>query len=215
MDARERSLIQVLGKEIEVRTLEVGDILCEYEDGSFWIAERKTADDLAASIHDGRWKEQKDRLLKSGGRVIYIIEGDLRSARFSFQSLMGACVNAAIQEDLLIFRTWDIEETKQLVQQLLKKFPSASTAPRARLAGLTSKRKKDNEQETIWIRQLMCVPMVSESIARAILKHFGTIHDLQQPLKDPKAFPDVLIGPNAKLGRARITKLAEVFAMGD
>ncbi len=128
---------------------------------------------------------------------------------------MGACVNAAIQEDLLIFRTWDIEETKQLVQQLLKKFPSTSTAPRARLAGLTSKRKKDSEQETIWIRQLMCVPMISESIARAILKHFDIIHDLQQALKDPKAFADVLIGPNTKLGRACITKLPEVFATGD
>ena len=213
VDARERSLIKLLGKEIEVRTLEVGDIMCEYEDGSFWIAERKTADDLAASIHDGRWEEQKDRLLKSGGRVIYIIEGDFRSARFSFQSLMGACVNAAVRDDLLIFRTWAIEETKQLVQQLVKKFPSASTAPRALgLAGLTSKRKKDSEAETIWIRQIMCVPTISESIARAILKHFGTIHDLQQALKDPKAFPDVLIGPNAKLGRARINKLAEVFA---
>ncbi len=60
VDTRERSLIKALGKELEVRTLEVGDILCEYEDGSFWIAERKTADDLAASIHDGRWKEQKE-----------------------------------------------------------------------------------------------------------------------------------------------------------
>ncbi len=54
VDARERSLIKVLGKDIVVETLEVGDILCEYENGAPWIAERKTADDLAASIRDGR-----------------------------------------------------------------------------------------------------------------------------------------------------------------
>ena len=38
------------------------------------ILERKTVDDLAASIKDGRWHEQKMRLKACGlSRVIYLI----------------------------------------------------------------------------------------------------------------------------------------------
>lgn len=41
-----------------------------------FIVERKTADDLAASIMDGRYDEQKFRLKHCGlNNVIYLIEG--------------------------------------------------------------------------------------------------------------------------------------------
>ena len=60
VDQRERQLLGLL-PGVERATLDVGDILCKYEDGTGWIAERKTASDLAASLKDGRWAEQKDR----------------------------------------------------------------------------------------------------------------------------------------------------------
>ena len=76
LDARERKLIKLFGDgEINLETLEVGDALCTYEDGSGWVAERKAAKDFANSIKDGRWSEQKDRLWKSGYTVIFIVEG--------------------------------------------------------------------------------------------------------------------------------------------
>ncbi len=41
-----------------------------------FIVERKTADDLAASIMDGRYEEQKFRLKNCGiNNVIYLVEG--------------------------------------------------------------------------------------------------------------------------------------------
>lgn len=41
-----------------------------------FIIERKTADDLAASIMDGRYEEQKFRLRNCGiNNVIYLVEG--------------------------------------------------------------------------------------------------------------------------------------------
>ena len=66
VDSRERQLIKLLGGSVDVRTLDVGDVLCQHEDGSGWVAERKTTNDLAASLRDGRWAEQRDRLYKSG-----------------------------------------------------------------------------------------------------------------------------------------------------
>ena len=47
VDARERKLIkQFAAEQISVETLDVGDILCKYGDGTGWIAERKTAGNL-------------------------------------------------------------------------------------------------------------------------------------------------------------------------
>ena len=41
-----------------------------------FIVERKTADDLAASIMDGRYEEQKYRLKMCGiNNVVYLVEG--------------------------------------------------------------------------------------------------------------------------------------------
>ena len=49
IDTRERQLVSLFGDgggpELEVRTLELGDVMCEYADGSSWILERKTTHD--------------------------------------------------------------------------------------------------------------------------------------------------------------------------
>ena len=48
IDARERQLASLFGdggQEPEVRTLELGVVMCEYADGSSWILERKTTHD--------------------------------------------------------------------------------------------------------------------------------------------------------------------------
>ena len=91
VDARERLLIEVLnryGVAHAVKTLPVGDIICEYDDGTSWIAERKRADDLANGIKTGRWREQQSRLFAAGSPV-FIIEGDLRSTSLTYKKMLG------------------------------------------------------------------------------------------------------------------------------
>ena len=79
---REHGLIRHLVTKCtshRVASLPVGDLLCTYDAGGCsWIMERKRADDFAASIQDGRWREQTGRLMASGHRVVFMIEGDLR-----------------------------------------------------------------------------------------------------------------------------------------
>ncbi len=57
LDRREIRLSNALCDMAHVLAdLPVGDILAEYTDGrTTWIAERKTAHDLANSIKSGRW----------------------------------------------------------------------------------------------------------------------------------------------------------------
>ena len=47
IDAREKYLLALIteGGSVGVSTLELGDVLCEYDDGSAWVLERKTVHD--------------------------------------------------------------------------------------------------------------------------------------------------------------------------
>ena len=205
LDYRERSLISLF-PSAAVKQLPAGDVMCEYENGSTWVAERKTADDLARSLIDGRLVEQKARLLESGAPIFFVVEGDLAQARKTFESLIGVLVNAAVKDKITIFRTWDIQETKQLIEQLVKKGEGAGgPAPT-----LVAKRKRD--EDLLLVRILMCIPTISENVARALSDHFGSLGALQQALKTPREFPAVRISGRAVVGQARVKRLALALA---
>lgn len=69
-----------------------------------WLVERKTQADLVASIKDGRWREQKQRVLANVPleRVVYVVEG---AAGFAYDArtrhVPGLTSPAALQSCLL------------------------------------------------------------------------------------------------------------------
>ena len=79
--------------------------------------------DFAKSIKDGRWAEQKDRLLASSQTVFFLLEGNFRNIQggLPYGSLAGAYVNAALLDGVHVIRTVDIIATKYIVVQLAKK----------------------------------------------------------------------------------------------
>lgn len=68
--------------KIVSENLPIGDIIICHDDGSeVALIERKTLNDLAASIQDGRYKEQSFRLHNCSvhnHNIYYLIEGDLK-----------------------------------------------------------------------------------------------------------------------------------------
>lgn len=70
---------------VQARALPVGDMMWVWQDVAGeelvagWLIERKTFHDLSASITDGRYDEQKSRLLDAPGLdgVIYLVEGSM------------------------------------------------------------------------------------------------------------------------------------------
>ena len=71
-----------------------------------------------------------------------------------------------------------------------------------------SKRKRDSDRETCFLRQLMCIPSISEKIARKLLEEFGTLPALQRAAADIGNFPKVRLDERTCLGKARVEKLA-------
>ena len=212
LDYRERRLAEVLEVPHLVRKLAVGDILCDYCAGNQWIAERKTATDLAASIISGRWRDQLHRLKETGCRVIFLVEGDLRSTTFNYDSLLGAVINAELRKGSCVIRTVDLRETAAVVRHLVEKGqfepgmpPSALTPPSVSSA---SKRERDCERKVCWTRMLMCVPSVSERIAKKLLDEYGSLPAIQTALQTPKTFKRIRLDDRFCLGKERIKKLA-------
>lgn len=100
VDCREHAVIQALGELVDegagewsARGLDVGDALVETTEGRppqteggppgaptpLMVVERKTLADLCASVKDGRYREQKARLLEyarvTGAAAVYVLEG--------------------------------------------------------------------------------------------------------------------------------------------
>ncbi|XP_017087426.3 crossover junction endonuclease MUS81 [Drosophila bipectinata] len=109
-----RSYLESFGAKHEVRRLTIGDFLWIAKDRAGnelvlpYIIERKRMDDLAPSIRDGRFHEQKHRLKQSGLRhVIYLVEdyGDNEQLGLPLDSLQQALANARVQTGVQVVRT--------------------------------------------------------------------------------------------------------------
>lgn len=211
LDKRETKLREAFG-EYPIRSvvLPVGDVVCEYSDGGdAWVAERKTARDLATSLRSGHLTEQSARLHEAGfSKIIWIIEGDLHKEAVSHKSLLAACVGMCLRKTSYMIRVVDIHETVEVLKQLVikckseHKIPSGAAPP----APLT-KRKKDATPQLVFMRQLMCIPTVSEQVARKLVEYFGDINSLQAALSHEQSFPRIGLSNNTCIGAARITTM--------
>ena len=92
IDTRESNLLSLLPKDndsfmITSENLTIGDIhLCTPDNTPIMIFERKTVKDLAASIQDGRYKEQSIRLHNStipNHHIVFLIEGNINYYKFN------------------------------------------------------------------------------------------------------------------------------------
>ena len=149
--------------------------------------------------------------MASSQTVFFLLESNFRNIQggLPYGALAGAYVNATLLDGVGVIRSVDIMETKYIVVQLAKKCQTVAKPSPTR--GLASKRKKDSDVDIIWVRQLSAIPIFSEHIATTLLRHFGTMANLREALRDPKNFPVIPLSRGACLGRARIDKLVEVL----
>ena len=210
IDYREKALIELLQcQKPTIASLPVGDITCSYDNGSAWVLERKSANDLAASIIDGRWTDQTSRMMTSGySRVFYLVEGDLSSTNLPHETLLGACINAELRPGSHLIRTACVEETAIAIRLLIDKCARPPGVP----SGIQPKSKRVRDSETVWVRQLMCIPSISERIARLLLDHFGTLRALQEALEDIDRFPRIRLDARTCIGKTRLHMLARYLA---
>jgi ERCC4-type nuclease len=222
IDFREIKLITLMTEllkteenvKIQSENLPLGDIiLCDDEGQEKAIIERKSLADLAASIRDGRYKEQSFRLNECAlhnHQIYYLIEGDLRYYRPfkglpDKKALLSAMTSISYFKGFSLTRTLNLEETAEWVlhfahklekegTQALPFYTSDKTATNTTYAEVINKRiKKDNiTPENIGEIMLAQIPQVSSASAAAIMKKYGTFSDLMNALQtDSNTLKDV------------------------
>lgn len=217
LDRREQRLSEALQNiHHKLKDLPIGDVLCQREDGTvLWIAERKQAADLASSILSGRLHEQAARLHEADcPQLFWIVEGSLRSRRLPHEQLLRECVDMMLRPKSLLIRTDDILETAATVKLLAKNctptIPSGAAPPT-----MLTKRKRDADKELIFLRQLMCIPTISERVARALVNYFGSLPELQEALAENSQPPVIQIDKQSKIGSKRWETLREALCFVD
>lgn len=187
-------------KYVTFSNLDLGDYLFKYNGEVVAIIERKTIDDMANSIKDGRYREQKSRLLENYDRtkIIYLIEGDLTKEnksihynRVSKGTIYSALINMYLRDNINVFHTNNEEETvefldefcKKITKQGIKFLHKKNTKEDSLFNNLKSK-KKQIDTNMVYKLQLSNIPCISKKYADAIIKKYPTMIELITSLKD-------------------------------
>jgi len=203
VDNRERDLIlkmQMNCLTFEVKTLDIGDIhiVDEKTKEIYVIFERKTLEDLSSSITDGRYKEQKQRLLHSISshiRKIYILEGDdIDRFHLGKPIFEGVMVNTVIRDKIMIYRTKDLEETMEIIlktKRCLEKHYEQIVAERMEKGNegleyqVFKTMKKENLDEKVGFKAMLSiVPQVSNAIAEVIYTQYGNMENFLKKIRE-------------------------------
>jgi ERCC4-type nuclease len=209
VDMREADLfslfqINVDGTTHQLRSeaLPVGDVIISSDNGEtdYIVFERKTLADLAASIRDGRYKEQSLRLQAfpnvHNHNVVYIIEGDFArySERFSKigkGALQSAMCSLNYYKGFSVVRTMSVLETYELVHSYANKLSGGSQGGVRGTVGsptycsvLKVKQVKSENITPQNIAEIMLcnIPGVSSKTAAAIVKQYPTMRALMEAL---------------------------------
>jgi len=197
IDARERDLISIMPPDTIKKNLDLGDIIIynEPEGNIAAVIERKTVKDFASSIKDGRYKEQKARLIdcyvKKGIFVMYIIEDfkwspETKINGIPYTTLMNSIITTMIRDNIYVYKSNNLNETKDFILALLTKsqvlqIPIKEEASPSQdyLENSLKLKKKDNKKESDSMIFILCqVPRVSVKIAQGIRTLYPSIKDL-------------------------------------
>ena len=192
IDSRETLLCNHFRRvpDANIGALDLGDILIEGETDTI-VIERKTLPDLAASIQDGRHREQKARLIAQYplNRILFLIEGEIGAdpksmiGRVPKSTLTSSMLNTMFRDGIQVARTISTHETIALIEALAEKMKKGDfvSAPRqisadAHYCSMLKVKKSDNNTPSVcFIKQLTFIPGVSTSMADAIIKVYPSM----------------------------------------
>ena len=231
IDAREQQLYNnIIDRDLDKykdnititkKQLELGDIIIEFNDIQM-IFERKTMNDLLSSITDGRYKEQKMRLLNNYTNINYLIEGTdiISSNNINKQQLLTSVYYHSIYRDnIKIFFNKNLNDTITFLLLLSTKiidnpdnFKSSSQNSISNIYIDTCKiksKKIDNiDKETCYLLQLSQIPGISKEIAKNIKDKYPTMTILLNTLNN-STNPNKILEDIPNIGQKKANKIIE------
>lgn len=188
---------------ISFENLDMGDIAVYVSGVLICLFERKTYNDLKASIIDGRYRNQKNKLMQTHGapKIYYLLELGLMNHQNMEKMVVGALINTQLRDKIGVFRTCNEVDTWRLICEIVDRIgedppkymirEECGGGPMIPTAGI--------KKEPTYINMLCQVPSISLKTAKAIASKYPTLMSLAEALRDKdegdqvKEFKDVVV----------------------
>ena len=203
---------------IPKENLDVGDVHITKNERIVYIFERKAKGDLAASINDGRYREQKSRLIETGvprKNIIYIIE-QLNKPRNAAEDkkVWSAICNTTHRDGFAVFQTKSIHDTVTYLAGMaaaVQKIDGTESISEDVNVNIKKRQVSSNE----WFKYaLTLVPGCSVSIANVITEKYKTISELVKTIEDSstECLADLRHGSSKRrVGKKLSTKICDLI----
>jgi len=184
--------------------LELGDIIIKIDDNpeSIFVYERKTMNDMISSVKDGRYKEQKTRLISNFENINYIIEGTdiiCSNNSHSQQLLTSIYYYSMYRDNINILFTKNVKDTMTLILLISTKmvdkpenFKKQSKEQQKEpieyidVCKIKSKKISNIDKDTCYLLQLSQIPTISKQLAKNIKEVYPNLKSLLVILEDEK-----------------------------
>jgi len=218
IDCRERKLIELIKSkeisnvEIVVKNLELGDIIiCDSSGVELLIIERKSLNDLAGSIKDGRYHEQSLRLAAHplhNHNIIYLLEGNIKSYRPApipnpviKSTIYSSICSILYFKGFSILQTQDIGETVEMIIRLTDKLSrekkqayysnintitSVSDQQISYIDTIKTHKSSNINPDNFQILVLKSIPGIGPQVAKGLMSKYETVNDLINDLHNDK-----------------------------
>jgi len=178
------------GVEVITENLLVGDAHIRKGDQTVYIFERKAKGDLDASIKDGRYREQKSRLLETGvprKNIIYIIE-QLTKPRgaAAHKRVWSAICNSQHRDGFGVFQTKNTADTVDYLVAMahsIEQFDAIKDSSVSSEVNVNIKKRQVASKD--WFKYtLTLIPKCSLGIAEVITNEYSTMTKLMTAIEE-------------------------------
>lgn len=157
------ALLREAGHDVEAAALAVGDYVLSDD----LAIERKSGGDLCASVKDGRLFDQAMRLQDAYPHAVLLVHGE--ASGLPEPAWRGA-VCKLIEDGITVLHATDAGDAAAWIDRLARRLARERRAPRA-----LGRRRAAPTAHAQAVAMLACAPGVSQTTARALLEHFGTV----------------------------------------
>lgn len=237
IDNRERDLIKWFEDhndkynenkiQFSKENLDLGDIIFKKNGKMVILIERKTFSDLSSSIKDGRYKEQKNRILNSISpsiRKIYLIEGtDMKCFKLPHNTFNSIMIHTMIRDNIHVKRSSNLEESCKFIINIYNRLNKIKFDEKIENYSQTCRpNKKSNiTSEVCCLNMLQQIPGVSSKLAGAFYNNYGNIQMLYNKFANREDFikttKDMKYGGEKKrrVGEKTAIKIAKFLFSSD
>jgi crossover junction endonuclease MUS81 len=180
VENKSTAVINGVKVEYRIANLQVGDFIIEKDNNKVLLIERKSIKDLCASIIDGRFREQKERLYDSIGdneKILYIIEGNKKamvSGNLSNTIVESSIINLIFKHKYKCLTSLDENDTLDTIVLLYKKIVANEFGANemAKTTPMKLVSKADKIKGNMMAIQLSVIPSVSYQTALKLSERY-------------------------------------------